>query len=630
VCLADQCVTPGAACGDSFDCDEGEFCEPTMGKCLPQTPGSEACQYKPGVLPFEPVTEWSWTGSSILPNHDQIQSLPLVADVDGDTFPDVVVATFVHNTQPAHLRLLDGRDGSEKWSAAAEAYSPHNAVCPSTNQAIADLDGDGSLEIVSLMFDNGLGAFDAAGNVVWRATLADGVTPYQGGVVTTGFPCNLLGSVAVAHMDGDDQAEVVIGGVIFDSTGRMIAGQGREAAGFNGAYGPISIIADVDGDGTQDVVTGKAAFRLDGSVIWDNGLADGYTAIADLDGDGAAELVVTSVGSVRVQDPATGSVLAQLAVPGGGPSGGPPTVADFDGDGVMDFSAAGANLYSAFSYASDPAPAISVKWSADTYDVSPGTTGSSVFDFDGDGAAEVVYNDERRLLIFNGADGAVRFESPSSGLTGAEYPVVVDVDGDNNSELLAISADYGPAPTRHGLFVYGDANDRWVRTRRIWNQHSYHITNVNVDGTLPQPEPASWAPGSPNNYRVSAQGAGVYNAPDLEVDLEVSTASCPAGLTLRARVKNTGSLGVPPGVKVRFHEGTDASGTFLSEEVTSTVLLPGQSEVVQTVVPVTVTQTGLSFYVAVEGALANGTAIHECNDDNNDASAGGLQCPGVK
>jgi hypothetical protein len=208
--------------------------------------------------------------------------------------------------------------------------------------------------------------------------------------------------------------------------------------------------------------------------------------------------------------------------------------------------------------------------------------------------------------------------------------VVVDVDGDNNSELLAISADYGPAPTRHGLFVYGDANDRWVRTRRIWNQHSYHITNVNVDGTLPQPEPASWAPGSPNNYRVSAQGAGVYNAPDLEVDLEVSTASCPAGLTLRARVKNTGSLGVPPGVKVRFHEGTDASGTFLSEEVTSTVLLPGQSEVVQTVVPVTVTQTGLSFYVAVEGALANGTAIHECNDDNNDASAGGLQCPGVK
>jgi hypothetical protein len=455
------------------------------------------------------------------------------------------------------------------------------------------------------------------------------VTPYHGTAVS-GYACNLLGSVAVANMDGDDQAEIVVGGVIFDATGKMIAGQGREDAGFNGAYGPISIIADVNGDGTQDVVTAKAAYGLDGSVIWDNGLTDGYTAIADLDGDGSPELVVTSVGNVRIQDPATGAVLAQLAMPGGGPSGGPPTVADFDGDGAMDFASAGANLYSAFSYVSTPAPAITVKWSTSTYDVSPGTTGSSVFDFDGDGAAEVVYNDERRLLILNGADGAVRFEAPSTGLTGAEYPIVVDVDGDNNSELLTISADYGPAPTRHGVFVYGDANDRWVRTRKIWNEHSYHITNVNVNGSLPQPELESWAAGSPNNYRVSAQGAGVYNAPDLKVDLEVSTESCPSALTLRARVKNEGALGVPAGVNVRFYEGTSATGGLLGEEVTKGPLLPGQSEIVELMFPVTGASSGLSFYVAVDGALANGTELHECNGGNNDAGAGGLQCPVVK
>jgi hypothetical protein len=178
--------------------------------------------------------------------------------------------------------------------------------------------------------------------------------------------------------------------------------------------------------------------------------------------------------------------------------------------------------------------------------------------------------------------------------------------------------------------VYGDANDRWVRTRKIWNEHSYPITNVNVSGSLPQPEPESWTAGSPNNYRVSAQGAGVYNAPDLKVDLEVSTQSCPLALTLRARVKNEGALGVLAGVNVRFYEGTSAAGALLAEEVTTGLLLPGQSEVVQFEFPLTGPSSGLSFYVAVDGALANGTELHECNDGNNDASAGWLQCPVVK
>ena len=29
VCLAAACATPGAACGDSYDCEPGQFCEPT-------------------------------------------------------------------------------------------------------------------------------------------------------------------------------------------------------------------------------------------------------------------------------------------------------------------------------------------------------------------------------------------------------------------------------------------------------------------------------------------------------------------------------------------------------------------------------------------------------------------------
>ena len=45
----------------------------------------------------------------------------------------------------------------------------------------------------------------------------------------------------------------------------------------------------------------------------------------------------------------------------------------------------------------------------------------------------------------------------------------------------------------------GDANDQWVQSRGVWNQHSYHITNVNDDGTIPVNEVPSWT--SVNSYR---------------------------------------------------------------------------------------------------------------------------------
>ena len=37
------------------------------------------------------------------------------------------------------------------------------------------------------------------------------------------------------------------------------------------------------------------------------------------------------------------------------------------------------------------------------------------------------------------------------------------------------------------MFVYGDANDQWVRTRKLWNQHAYHITTVTSTLGIPAP-----------------------------------------------------------------------------------------------------------------------------------------------
>ena len=282
--------------------------------------------------------------------------------------------------------------------------------------------------------------------------------------------------------------------------------------------------------------------------------------------------------------------------------------------------------------------AINLLWQSVTQDLSSNRTGSSVFDFQGDGSAEVVYGDECYFRIYSGKDGTILFQDPSSSATIHEYPVVVDVDGDNQTEVIVVSNDSqkstcagynGQNLYRHGVFVYGDADNKWVRTRRLWNQHAYHVTNVNADGSIPQHESPSWInPPGLNNYRQSSQGQGVYNAPDLQVSLSASLASCPDKVHLDALVQNHGSLGVAAGVDVSFYVGTSPNGTLITSTKTSGALLPGEYEVVGADYTVPSGAMNLSFYVVVDG-LTSGGAVSECLEDNNTGNVSGVTCPSI-
>jgi hypothetical protein len=165
-------------------------------------------------------------------------------------------------------------------------------------------------------------------------------------------------------------------------------------------------------------------------------------------------------------------------LPGGG-RGGPPTIADFDNDGLPEIGVAGAYRYVVLETNG------TVKWQQPIQDGSSNFTGSSVFDFDGDGTAEVVYGDEVYLRVYRGTTGEVLYQLAKSSGTATEYPVIADVDGDGNAEIVAgANSLFGFGP-QNGIYVIGDRNNTWVNTRQIWNQHTYHITNVNDDGTIP-------------------------------------------------------------------------------------------------------------------------------------------------
>ena len=90
-------------------------------------------------------------------------------------------------------------------------------------------------------------------------------------------------------MDGEGHAEVVFGAVVFDSAGRIVF-EGLAGRGIGG-QGPISCVADLDGDGRPELIAGNTAYQTEGSVAggtfagsvrWTAQTPDGYCGVAGL------------------------------------------------------------------------------------------------------------------------------------------------------------------------------------------------------------------------------------------------------------------------------------------------------------------------------------------------------------
>jgi hypothetical protein len=100
--------------------------------------------------------------------------------------------------------------------------------------------------------------------------------------------------------------------------------------------------------------------------------------------------------------------------------------------------------------------------------------------------------------------------TPRKSCKAIEYTVVADIDDDGSAEIVVVSNDswsgMNTAPTVQAI---RDVEDRWVPTRRIWNQHTYHVTNVREDGTIPQDEPRSWLLTNTFRTNVQSEAGGV-------------------------------------------------------------------------------------------------------------------------
>ncbi len=438
---------------------------------------------------FEPDVQWEWNGVGLT----QSIATPLVANLTDDDgngvidlcdIPDVVAVAFSDFLLNGQIVVLSGDTGLEHFIIQQQ-------VMATVTPALGDIDHDGIPEIISVTTNGQLVAFEHTGALKWTS-------PNNPGIVDFGGP-------SLADLDGDGNVEIMMGGAVYDDAGIQLWNNGVD--GGNGV-GPLVTSADLDDDGDQEVIYGAVAFHHDGSPYYDTGLLPGIPQVANLDADPGPEILVMNPNGMNLID-ANGTVLWSNARPTGDPNNiwttwyKPGTVHDFDGDGAAEFATGSGNNYTTYEVdALQP----TIIWQAPVAD-SSGSAGGTAFDFDGDGLAEAMYADETQLFVFD-SNGMPLLTSPRQSGTGLEYPVVADIDNDGSAEIVVVSNFQTPGGSP-AVQAIRDVEDRWIQARRIWNQHTYHVTNVREDGTIPAVEPHSWE--LLNTFRTNAQieGGGV-------------------------------------------------------------------------------------------------------------------------
>lgn len=685
VCSFQECETPGAVCTDSTECPADQYCEYSLGgdgqgggggtgggaggaciggaatltgRCLPRPPicptGQEpdpnnltciaACQVVPQNTSFAATLKYAWGGQVTAPYATDVMMTPIVIELDDDDcdgkvterdIPEIVFSTFTSGNYsgPGVLHAISVVNGAvvEKWSVPG--------IQPTRQLAAGNIDGVPGNEVIACGNDGAVRALRGDGALLWTSAATNCFMP------------------SIADLDADGAVEVIVeGGILDGATGAL------EAA-FSAPLASSFVVSDIDLDGQLDVVTGSQAFRATGELFVDTGVANQsmfggtsdwkspWPAVGDLDRDGTPEVVVVdnlnhtllvwgydgaaAGGFVIERAPVdiNGPIPPSACAPGSWGNthgGGPPTIADFTGDGYPDVAMAGGVGYAVFNGQAlmDPAVAgpATLLWIQPTVDCSSTSTGSTVFDFNGDGRAEVVYSDQQRMRIYDGPTGDVLFEVCNTTATLIENPVIADVDNDGHADIVVVSNAYassspdiqcndGTSLGQSGVRVFGDPAGAWVRTRRVWNEHAYHITNVGEDGSIPQVEmPNILQPGL-NNFRQNKQPGSEFAAPDAVVSL---SPRCAPAYALAATVRNIGEAALPAGVPVGFYVGQPGTGTQLGVVATSRALYPAEAEVVVLPLP-GAGQDVLNgtVYAVVDDGGAPHPEWTECRTDNN-------------
>jgi FG-GAP-like repeat/SprB repeat len=419
-----------------------------------------------------------WTGQAETGTYS-----PIVAgDMDGDGVPEVVT----YKNEQTQIYIADGATGLTKVTITSPTTLPGG-----TAPAIADLDNDGFGELVIVGEDRRLRCYEHNGTLKYTSA------------VQVGYDLRYRFSVPnIADFNHDGLAEVNIGNQVFNGqTGALLASGGvglsagehpkRRAIGFSfNMPVPMDVLPDSfcpDCEGLE-IVAGNQVLSVNlqtgvvtAVVTAPVNYTDGFTSVADIDRDGDLDAIVQGQrGNQNVcyaWDIQTPTILREFQLLNNYAEGASRVnVADLNGDGQLEVT------FVSFPWLYALRNNFTELWKVQTFDASS-VTCSSVFDFCGDGTADIVYRGQDFLQIIEGATGQVKWQDACSSATHIENPLILDVDADGQTEVV-IQCGSGFGEGR--VMCYEAVGTPSIASRKVWNQHCYFSTNINEDLSVPR------------------------------------------------------------------------------------------------------------------------------------------------
>ena len=381
---------------------------------LPAATGELSASRAAGAAYGVPTLKWQHGGCYSSWCETGWYSSPAVADLDGDGSMEVIAGAYT-------VFILNGEDGSVQRSID----TPGGRVWPGV--VVADLDGDGDLEIVTAQGDGYLNVLDHAGDAVWTRRPVS----------------NELRGLSVYDLDGDGTMEIVVTAAIgsktntwvYEHNGSLRAGWpqlGNDSGYAWGVFNDNAAIGDLDDDGMGEIVVPSdvhyiCAYEANGVQVPANamygGKAWGKVGIWE-------SLAIELRGWGECNGVRAESYRTNFA-------DGPANIVDVNHDGIVEVVATG-NVY-------------------DCHAGYPPSRYVGVYIFNADRSR---FNtggyDWRTVPVDTGAPISENYNVIES----ATYnPVTADLDGDGNLEILFSSYDgrvhaYWLDKTEHGNWPY--------------------------------------------------------------------------------------------------------------------------------------------------------------------------------
>ena len=206
------------------------------------------------------------------------RSAPVIGDLTGDGMLETAVIGKVRDPQQGRavigsaLIVLQA-DGHRPtgWSIGKEGGLPlTDSYLPSEAPALADLTGDGRLEIIAPYADGKLRTFTADGSLLWEYDFAQGHTLFSSEPVIGDISGDGLVDVLIGTYSPDGSADALAGLIGLTNSGQLLAGfplpLTHEGDSTKKGLRAAPTLADIDQDCDVEIIVASRAAVL---YVWD-------------------------------------------------------------------------------------------------------------------------------------------------------------------------------------------------------------------------------------------------------------------------------------------------------------------------------------------------------------------------